>query len=68
MLGIGLRDALASASSHGVRNAHPKNVRETHCIGEHLVYVGVHGYSLVTRPPLPAVPIAERLEGVVDEL
>lgn len=40
----------------------------THGIGEHLVYVGVHGYALVIRRLLPTVPIAERLECIVDEL
>jgi hypothetical protein len=51
-----------------MRSARPKNVRETHCIGEHLVYVSVHDHSLVIRWLLPTVPIAERLEGIVDEL
>jgi hypothetical protein len=40
----------------------------THSISEHLVYVGVHGHSLVIRRLLPTVPRAQWLEGIVDEL
>jgi hypothetical protein len=70
MLGIRLRDALVSQSRRhtALANAPGLKPRETHAIGEHLVYVGVHGHSLVIRRLLPTVPIAERLKGVVDEL
>ncbi len=51
-----------------MRLATPQEASWTHTIVEHLVYVGVHGHALVTRRSLPAVPRAEWLEGVVDEL
>jgi hypothetical protein len=63
VLVIGLRDAPASASFYGVRDARPKNPRETHGIGEHPIYVGVYGHSLAIRRLLPTVPIPERSEG-----
>jgi len=37
-------------------------------IGEHLVDVGVHGYTLVVGRGLPSVPVAERLKCVVNQL
>jgi hypothetical protein len=40
----------------------------THSIAEHLIDVGVESYTLVLRRGSPAIPIAERLEGVVDQL
>jgi len=40
----------------------------THSNGEHLVDVGVHGHALVLRRAFPAIPRAERLEDIVDQL
>jgi hypothetical protein len=31
----------------------------THCVGEHLVYVGIKGHSLVLRWALPSAPVAK---------
>lgn len=36
-------------------------------VGEHLVDVGVHGYTLEVGRGLPSAPVAERLECVVNQ-
>ena len=69
VLGIGHLVALAKSviqrEQCGSQRPHPS---WTHINSEHLVYVGIHGHSLIIRLLLPTVPIAEWLEGIVDEL
>lgn len=43
-------------------------LRYTHGIGEHLINMGIHSYSVKVGRSLEASPIAERLECVVDQL
>jgi hypothetical protein len=71
VLRLRLRDALTVPSSYDV-SLHAIDVifrtppKGTHSVREQLVDVGVKSHPLVVWRALPTIPIAERLEGVMD--